>query len=193
MGIQDLAKALGYATESIELQFVLDLPLPEAKLSELERWAGEKSGGYRAVTWLGLPPPEWREAHALIYRLNEWEYPPEAREPEFLRTADQHDALLQVEIARGEDRITTLVVDASGGPVALSRLSVMAPHRTWAFEYPTMVLTSHRGRRLSALAKLASVRRLGREFLRIRSLHTDVQVEDEALYAVNERFGFRVE
>ena len=190
MGIRDVASALGYEGDWIELVFVLDLPLPEAKLNELERWAREKSGGYEAVTWMGLPPLEWREAYSLIHVLKELDYPPEAREA-WTWTADLLEASLRGEGLRGYQPIITLVMDATGAPVATSRLSVREPPHTWAVQEVTAVLDTHRGHRLSALAKVGNLRRLGREFPQTRSLHAEVAVEDEATWAINDRFGFR--
>jgi hypothetical protein len=191
MGIRDLARSLGYDSEYIDLSFVLELPVAEAKRCELERWVREGSGSYEAVTWVGLPPAEWREAYCLMHNLDDLDLPPEHRELSPW-TADQVERLLRSEICRGGDLITTLVVDAGGAPAAMSNLFVSGPPHGWAFEAVTTVLIAHRGHRLSALAKVANLQRLGQDFPRTRAWHTEVAVDDEAMWAVNERFGFRV-
>lgn len=50
MGIRELARSLGYIGEDVDLSFVLDLALADAKLSELERWSWERPHGYEVVT-----------------------------------------------------------------------------------------------------------------------------------------------
>ena len=191
MGIRELARSLGYVGEYVDLNFVLDLPVDEAKLGEVQRWACEKSQGYEVVTWAGVPPPEWREAHALLGVLYELDFPPEAREPSPW-TADQLEARFRAEISSGRGLIATLIVDVAGAPAAVSRLFVSGPPHEWAFETWTAVLSAHRGHRLSALAKVANLRRLNRDFPQTRTLDTEVAVYDEAMWAVNDRIGFRI-
>jgi hypothetical protein len=115
VGIRELAESLGYIGEYVDVNFVLDLPVAEAMLSEVERWAGEKSHGYAAVTWVGVPPPEWREAHALLGILDELDLPPAAREPSPW-TAEQLERVLRAQIPKGGGLITTLIVDGAGAP-----------------------------------------------------------------------------
>jgi hypothetical protein len=190
MGIREVANSLGYVGDDIDLLFVLDLPLPEAKLAELKRWAAEKSAGYQAVTWRGLAPREWREAYVLLHILEEFDYPDDDFERQHW-TADLLDAILSRELSNGGELITTLIVDGDGAPAAGSRLTVKGPARTSAENDHTIVLGAHRGHRLSALAKVGNLRRLGRDFPQVGSLHTDVAVENEAMWVVNDRIGFR--
>jgi RimJ/RimL family protein N-acetyltransferase len=190
MGIRDVANSLGYVGDFVDLLFVLDLPLSEAKLAELEQWAGEKSAGYRVVTWVGLPPSEWREAYMQLYILDDLESLPEHREWQDW-TADHLEAWLRGQLDKDDELITTLILDGTGAPVATSRLTAKAAPATWASEIGPTVLAEHRGRRLSARVKVANLRRLGRDFPHIRSLSTEVAVTDEAVWAVNDRIGFR--
>jgi hypothetical protein len=190
MGIRDVANSLGYVGDSIDLQFVLDVPLPEAKLDELEQWAREKSARYQVVTWRGLAPPEWRETHLLLYQL-EWLAMPLDHRDLNSWTADNLDGWLRAQLRNNAEQITALVVHSTGAPAATTRLIVEAAPRTTASQYGPTLLSPHFGHRLSALAEVALLRRLGREFPHIRSVYTEVDVEDEALWAVNDRIGFR--
>ncbi|GAA2047503.1 hypothetical protein GCM10009839_60850 [Catenulispora yoronensis] len=55
------------------------------------------------------------------------------------------------------------------------------------------MLGAHRGHRLSTLAKVANLRHLAENSPQTRRLHTSVGVDDEVMWAVNQRFGFRPE
>ncbi|HET9169378.1 MAG TPA: hypothetical protein VFN97_08070 [Actinospica sp.] len=195
MGIRDLARSLGYEGEHIDLGFVLDIPLPEPRMQELERWGREKASGYEVVTWVGMPPQQWREAYCRFHLLDDLELPPEHRNP----------VPLTVEMLESQARayssesawlsIDALILAPDGAPAAHSR--VIVPRASgqgqgqWAVEDWTLVLAAHRGRRLSALAKLANLRELAQHSPQTRTLHAEVPVTDEAMFAVNERFGYR--
>jgi len=189
MGIRDIARSLGYLSDNIELNFVLDLPVPEPKLAELEHWARERSRGYQAVTWSGLPPAAWREKYTTMITLSELDYPPEDRDP-MPWTTERIELLLHNEIKQGRNLITTLIMDSSSAPAAFTTLWVTnAPHE-WASQGTTAVLNAHRGHRLAMLAKVANVRRLAADFPQTHQLHTEVSVDNELMWAINDRFGF---
>lgn len=190
MGIRDIARSLGYLSDNIELNFVLDLPVPEPKLAELEHWARERCRDYQAVTWPGLPPAAWREKYTTMITLNDLDYSPEDRDP-MPWTTERIEFWLRNDIKQERNLITTLVMDSSSAPAAFTTLWVTkAPHE-WASQGTTAVLNAHRGHRLATLAKVANLRRLVADFPQTRQLHTEVAVDNELMWAINDRFGFR--
>jgi hypothetical protein len=91
---------------------------------------------------------------------------------------------------QGYGVLTTLVLDDGGGPAGYTLMLVTAGGVN-AIQDDTFVLLAHRGHRLGALAKVANLRALAAHHPRARHVHTWTAEVNDAMHAVNARFGFR--
>jgi GNAT superfamily N-acetyltransferase len=171
----------GYASRHVEHRLMLDLPVP------VERFTGVD--GYRTVSWLGLPPAEYLDAFADMHTLMDRDVP--SGDLDLEPTVYDGARILAGEgrlIEQGWDLVTTMVLDAAGGPAGYTAMYRMGEH---VLQGDTFVLRAHRGHRLGALAKATNLRRLAGQHPDARHVHTWTAEVNGAMRAINDRFGFR--
>ena len=179
----------GFSTVHTQQRLLLDLPVPEVGLSTLERAARERSGGYRAIGWVGLPPKERLQALAEMQSLMELDVPTGDvdREP-VVHDAERVLASQQRLSDQGYGLVTGMVLDATDSPVGFSSMFVTGED---VLQDNTFVLRAHRGNRLAALAKVANLRQLARHFPQARHAHTWTANTNDTMLSINSQFGFR--
>jgi RimJ/RimL family protein N-acetyltransferase len=93
-------------------------------------------------------------------------------------------------VEQGYRLVTTLVVDPAGEPAGYTLMYVTADGVN-VLQDDTFVLAAHRGRRLGTRAKVANLRALAAGHPDARHVHTWTAEVNDAMQAVNARFGFR--
>jgi hypothetical protein len=81
---------------------------------------------------------------------------------------------------------------ASGRLVAFSELALPQDHPSEAWQWATLVLREHRGRRLGLAVKLANLDHLAAAFPEVRVITTGNAGENAPMIAVNDMLGFEV-
>jgi GNAT superfamily N-acetyltransferase len=182
------ATARGFEIRHTERRLMLDVPMPEETLAALERRSDD---GYRVVTWIGPTAEKWIEVFAEMRTLMERDVPigerdhePRVIDADFVRASEP--AL----VGRGYGIVTAMVVDGGGAPVAYTRMFVTVDREN-VTQDDTFVLRAHRGHGLGTLAKVANLRQLATFHPEARHVHTWTAEVNDAMRAINERFGFR--
>lgn len=186
------ALALGFAVKHTEFRLLLDLPLAEVHLCELEGDAAARSLGYEAVGWVGLPPTELLDAFAELHTLMAVDVPSGevSREP-LVYDAERLRGMQQRLLDQGYGLVTTLLLDPKGRPAGYTSMFVMGGESREVLQDETFVLRAHRGRGLGTRAKLANLRLLAEHFPHAAHVHTWTAEVNDSMRAVNDRLGFR--
>ncbi len=92
---------------------------------------------------------------------------------------------------RGYLSLISLVTTPEGDPAGYSQLLVHGDDPTNASQDDTYVLTRHRGHRIGAWLKVANLEALQTAVPIALHLHTWTDETNEAMQAINTRFGFR--
>ncbi|MBR7839024.1 GNAT family N-acetyltransferase, partial [Actinospica durhamensis] len=167
------ALACGFASKHSELRLVLDVPVPEAQLTQLTEKVRRRAGEYDVTGWTGIPPLEVLEPFAHLHTLMDADVP----SGELTRTPVVYDGerVLHIQqrlIEQGYGLVTTLVRDTQGDPVAYTTMFVMGGPNREVLQDNTFVLRAHRGRGLGTLAKLANLSLLAEHFPQAAHVHT---------------------
>jgi len=186
------ALACGFAGKHTELRLMLDVPVAEARLEQLEADIGRRSGTYALRGWIGIPPLDVLEPFARMHTLMDAEVP----SGELSREPVAYDAarvlrMQQRLVEQGYGLVTTLAGDGSGRPIGYTTMFVMGGPKREVLQDNTFVLEAHRRRGLGTLIKLANLRLLAEHFPQAAHVHTWTAQGNDAMRAVNERIGFR--
>lgn len=99
--------------------------------------------------------------------------------------------MLTIQRAQGRRFVETIAVERSTGELAaFTDVSVPAHDRTQAYQWNTLVLQEHRGRRLGQLVKAANLRALLRELPAVTRLVTWNADVNEPMLRVDRAMGF---
>ena len=182
------AAARGFTRKHVELHQVLELPLSEARLAELEQLAP----GYRIVQWRGAHPEEWIEqfadalsAMAEDVPTGELDQEPSRWTPERVREADARLA------KQGRFCYTTVAIDADGQLAAYTEMGGAAANPERLYQWGTFVRREHRGRRLGMAVKVPNLRALQADLDHPAVVHTWNATTNAPMIAVNDHLGFR--
>jgi GNAT superfamily N-acetyltransferase len=185
--------ALGFAAEQVEVRRDIDLPLSRAVVAGHEAAAATHAAAYDLRTWRDAVPDDLLEDQAHLLRRMSTDVPTagldwqeEEWDAERVRRSEQQ--------ARDMGR-TWFGAGAmhrdTGQLVAYTTMGVplTAPQR--AYQWDTLVLREHRGRRLGSLVKLACLQRLSREVPEARFISTWNAQENTPMIRVNDALGAR--
>lgn len=179
----------GFVSRNVEHRLMLDVPVPPERLASLEAYARENATGYQLRSWQGVPPEEWigpfADMHTLTGRdvpTGELDAAPAVEDPDRLRASQQRM------VDQGYGILTTLVLDPLGAPAAYTTMLATGDDVS---QDDTFVLRAYRGHRLGALAKAANLRQLAVHYPGARRVHTWTADVNDAMRAINDRFGFR--
>ena len=175
-----------------DVQRVLDLPLDPASLESLVREAEPHHVGYRFVQVTGRVPEELLEGYGALLGAVATEAPageldvePEQYPPERIRA--EEDAFEQA----SRQRYATVALDRSGTCVAYTEVVAAAHEGARAFQWGTLVVPEHRGRRLGLAVKARTLQLLADRRPEITQLVTFNADVNAPMVAVNDRLGFR--
>jgi GNAT superfamily N-acetyltransferase len=189
------AERRGYSVASTEIVRSLPLPIAPALLDRLEAsarpaWAGEYD---LSVHHDGVPPelrPSLCEAMnrlGLDAPTGELELEEESLDPEGYQHFLDHEARL------GRHRITTVALHRGTGVVAAyTDLVLTTGSPDLVFQWGTLVLPEHRGRRLGLAVKVANLRALAAHHPGRRAVITQNAEANPWMVSINEALGFEI-
>ncbi|SDF53240.1 Acetyltransferase (GNAT) family protein [Blastococcus aurantiacus] len=180
----------GWTCDLLETRRDLVLPPDEAQLAAVEAEARQASAGYELVTWRGSVPDPLLDDRALLEQRMSTDAPhgdlPVEEERWDGRRVREIEAM---NAARGR---TVLAAGAvrDGRLVAFTELHVSVSRPEHARQGSTLVLREHRGHRLGALVKAATLRDLAAAFPHTRRITTYNAEDNLPMVAVNRALGF---
>ena len=180
----------GWTCDLLETRRDLVLPPDEAQLSAVEADARQASADYELVTWRGPVPDDLLDDRALLEQRMSTDAPHGDLPVEEERwNGERVREIEAMNAARGR---TVLCAGAvrDGRLVAFTELHVSADRPEQARQGSTLVLREHRGHRLGALVKAATLRELGRAFPATRWITTYNAEDNAPMVAVNGALGF---
>ena len=187
------AEASGARRSLGEMHRVLDLELIDRqRLSALGAEAQSRAAGYELVAWTGPCPDDLVDDYAaLIGRLTTdaptGESGVQTERWDAARVRER-DVLMETQ---GRRSVATAARLGADGPlVAYSDIVTTRHDPDNAYQWDTLVLREHRGRRLGALVKVANLERLMVEAPDARRVHTWNADENVHMIAINEAMGF---
>ena len=187
------AKAHGYAVALVSLRGELDLPADlNALLEPLEADAVARSGGYDVLTWWDDIPEQWLDQRAELASRMSTDAPlGELQTEQEKWDADRVLEQLRVIRAQGRRWVETVAVErATGRLAAFTDLAVSAHTPDLAYQWDTLVVQEHRGRRLGQMVKAANLRALVRELPDVRRVTTWNAEVNAPMLTVNRAMGF---
>jgi GNAT superfamily N-acetyltransferase len=184
----------GYRSALVDLRSDLDLPDDlDALLAPLEGEAARFATDYDVLTFWDDIPQEWREARARCAVAMSTDAPSGEVDIEQEDWDTARIALMLEQLhAQGRRFVETVAVHRPTGRIAGFTDIVVPPHDpTMGFQWDTLVLAEHRGRRLGLLLKAANLRALRRELPDVAWLCTWNAESNEPMLRVNRALGFR--
>ncbi len=191
------AAAHGYAAGLVELRNDLDVTPGEIDqvltLLEAEAAAMPGAGDYQLVTWWDQVPLAWVDERARVQARMSSDAPAgDLHLVEEVWDAGRMREYFAVARAQGRRVVETLAVHRPTGSIAAySDLAMPAQTPDLAYQWDTLVLREHRGRRLGQLVKAANLRALlGRmpQVTRVATWNAEVNAP---MLRVNRAMGFR--
>jgi GNAT superfamily N-acetyltransferase len=184
----------GYTAEQTELRSDLELPLGDGVLAAATAEAQKHASGYEVLTsWDGVPD-EWLADRAELSRRMSIDVPlgglaitEEKWDGERVRRS--------YALARAQGRRVVESVarhTATGRLVGYTTMAVASHTPDLAYQWDTLVLHEHRGRRLGLLLKAANLRALTAGLPGVRRVATWNARENEPMLRVNRALGFEV-
>ena len=184
------AEAHGWTCDLVETRRDLLLPLDEERVAAVEADARARSAGYALVTWRDRTPEELVESRALLERRMSTDAPtgdlPVEEEDWDAARVRAYEAL---HLARGRTVLSAGAVH-DGALVAFTDLHVPTGDPRRAHQGGTLVLREHRGHRLGALVKAATLRRLASEHPGVQRICTYNAEDNVPMVAVNAALGY---
>jgi GNAT superfamily N-acetyltransferase len=182
------AAARGFERKHVELHQVIELPMSDERINELER----PVPGYELVQWREHTPDEWLEEFAAALSWATADIPHGDRDLEPTRWTPER--LLEAEARRlkqGRFCHTTVAVAPDGHLAAYTQMGGAAANPGRLYQWDTFVHPAHRGRRLGMAVKIPNLRSLQSELDHPAVLHTWNAPENAPMIAINEHLGFR--
>jgi GNAT superfamily N-acetyltransferase len=162
------------------------------RLPALRAEAAEHALGYSLVSWDGPTPEEYLDDVVRLEAAMEdaprdpgvetWRWDAE-------RIRKSEDIMFSHGVGRYEIAARH---DTTGELAAITAMGTEAGTPDWGFQFGTMVLGGHRGRRLGLLVKVAMLDWLTEREPAIRHILTGNAGANAHMIAINERLGFRV-
>jgi GNAT superfamily N-acetyltransferase len=188
------ALALGWEVVQVEVRRDIDLPLDPALVASVSQQCAPYAGDYGIRTWIDRCPDDLVDDRAELSRSMSTDVP--------LDRLDWREEVWDAaRVRRGEELVKAMdrtVVNAgavhvpTGRMVAYTQLAVPRARPERAYQWDTIVLSAHRGRRLATLAKLSALRELAALSPGTRFVSTWNAKENVAMIRVNDALGARL-
>lgn len=188
------AQALGYDVVQTEVRRDIRLPLDLACVAQVEQQVAEQAHVYDVFTWWDRCPQEHLEGMARLHQAMSTDVPKDQM--------DWREELWDgARVRRDEDLFLAMDRTAVGGGAvhrdsgevaAFTRMGVARADRRRAYQWETLVLSSHRGRRLGMQVKLAALQELAAGSPQTEFISTWNARENGPMIAVNDALGSRV-
>lgn len=184
--------ARGFGLGLGDVHRVLDLPVAEELLDELEAQAAPHHAAYSLRSWVGPVPEELLTSWAALVATlateaptGELEIEDDSPDPAVVREAEALTA------RQGRTKINTVALDAAGEVVAYTDAATTVHEPERAFQWGTLVRHDHRGHRLGLAVKVANLRLLQARRPDLRWMTTYNAEVNAHMIGVNELLGFR--
>ncbi len=185
----------GYAKALVNLRNDVDLPAGslDPLLGPLEAEAAPHAAGYDLLTWWDGVPDQWLDQRAALGARMSTDAPRGDVEAEAEAwDADRVRDLYEQVRAMGRRIVQTVAVHrGTGQAVAFTEIAVAEHTPEHAYQWDTLVLAEHRGRRLGQLVKAANLRALRAELPAVRRVTTWNAETNAPMLRVNRELGFR--
>lgn len=192
---QAFAARHGYALAQANLRQELELDDGLGRrLDAAEAEAVQHAAGYDLLTWWDQIPERWLDQRAVLATRMSTDAPMgDLDVEEEVWDADRVAEQLRVTRAQGRHLVETVVVDRNSGTLAAFTDLIVSPATPeMAYQWDTLVLREHRGRRLGQLVKAANLRALLERRPQVRSVVTWNADVNEPMLRVNRAIGFTV-
>lgn len=191
---EPFAATHGYRSAQVDLRSDLELPDDlDVLLAPLEGDAARFAGDYDVLTWWDDVPQQWREERARCAVQMSADAPAgdvDVEQEDW--DADRIVTLLEQLRAQGRRLVETVAVHRPTGHIAAFTDLVVPQHMpSMAFQWDTLVLSEHRGRRLGQLVKAANLRALRAGLPEVGRICTWNAESNEPMLRVNWALGFR--
>lgn len=181
------ANAVGYRTVHTEHHLGLPLPVAPERVATL----GTTDPAYEMVTWEGACPDELRPAYlAMRNQMNadvpsgELDHEPVVLDDDRLASQEERTGASYVAlVAAARERRT-------GDLTGYSLIYLPKDDDSLAWQDDTLVMPSHRGRRLGLALKRTNLECLAEEHPARRAIHTWTDPQNGPMYRTNEKVGF---
>ena len=187
------AAAAGAVVVQTELRSQVRLPVEEAVLAAVEAEVGSHADGYTTRSWTGCPPDELLEDRAVLASRMSTDPPLGDMDwrPEVWDAARVRDTYADWE-ARGLTIVGAGAVhEATGRMVAFSEIGRDRRLPRIAYQFDTIVVPEHRGRRLGIVVKAANLRAVEAAMPDVERVQTWNALENGPMLRVNRAMGFR--
>jgi GNAT superfamily N-acetyltransferase len=182
----------GYSVIEESVERELDWPRPAGELDRFTSGYLPHAGDYEILSWCGAAPEDLLAGRAHLSAIMPVEVPDsgygveeERWDKERVRHHEQRtDEMgrdLLVAVARSRE---------SGELIGYSELTVSREQPGTAYQWDTLVVRAHRGHRLGALMKIATMQELARGGYETQRIMTSNNSLNAAMIAVNEVLGF---
>ncbi|MEQ4205039.1 GNAT family N-acetyltransferase [Actinopolymorpha sp. B9G3] len=183
----------GFTTRITEIRRQLRLPVDRERLEALAAEAAEKASDYQLVAWAGPCPVEYAEQYAYLKGLimaeaptGELDYEPERWDVARLREEED------LAVSQGRSLYTCVALAPDGTLAGHTQIAASRHQPEWAFQWDTLVLRTHRGRRLGLALKVANLQAVTAAQPQVERITTWNAEENGPMIAVNEALGFEI-
>ncbi len=186
------ARARGWALEQVNRRS--ELTLPVGGLDAFHDEAAAAAGpDYRLTAWETDTPDEWLDEYAYVLSRMSTDAPKGGLELEAEAWDGARVRALEKEVRTGGYRMLVVAAEHAPTRTLAAFTNFWVPPHTDEFVHQgdTLVVPSHRGRRLGMLVKAANLRRLARELPAVRRVGTWNAEENRWMLAINVALGFR--
>jgi GNAT superfamily N-acetyltransferase len=191
-GSRRFAERNGFTHANTEIRRELRLPVPDQTLSAWTAEASPHHAGYTVATYVDDVPQEL--VSSLCHVRNQLGLDAPTGDIEHEEEAMTPEAFLQRQAMQRDMGVTTywtLATDVNGETVAFTALGVPVDPPDCVYQWGTVVLRGHRGRRLGLAVKAANLAALQADHPE-RSLVSTQNAETNApMVAINDNLGFR--
>jgi GNAT superfamily N-acetyltransferase len=188
------ARRVGFTATQQGNRRHLALPLDPARRARLLDEVARASGGYRTFTFRAPWPDEYLDDLCELSRRMSTDQPSgDPSHEEEVWDAARVAEMDRVTAAQGFTRLVAVAEHIeSGRLVAFSEFALPLDHPAEAWQWATLVLREHRGRRLGLAVKLANLDFLADQAPDVRVVITGNAQENAPMIAVNDMLGFEV-
>ena len=179
---------LGAELRYTERESTLDVASVDAEL--MDQWIGAAPEGYRLLHWTRRCPEEWM--HNLVDTTNAMNDAP-------TDDLDMADTIVDAEMIAGDIEARArlglyfrgiLAVTAHGETAGATEVLVNVHRRECSWQWNTVVLAAHRGRRIGRWMKAAMWKRLRENEPAVSMLHTGNAESNDHMLAINDKMGY---
>ena len=188
------ALAMGFRPIQYANRRQMNLPMKPDRLAALRDEVERHTDGYRILTFTSPWPAEFVEDQCELNRRRSTDEPSnDSSAEEQVWDAARVARSDELRVAQGVRKLIAAAQHLeSGRLVAYTQLIVadVRPHDAW--QWATVVLKEHRGRRLGLAVKLANIEYLAQEFPSAWRISTGNAQENAPMISVNDRMGFEI-